>query len=192
MQHSTLYELCEEKDISIRRFVEQGGLIRFRRWLPTIFSSTWDDIKNKILCQFPLNNDTQDCITWGWSANIKFTVKSIYDHLTKDDSGEPNSRIWKAKIPYKIKIFLWLLTRGATLTKDNMVKRKWTGDPTCRFCESAETAEHLFFQCPTAKVVWGIVACCLRVTNILNSLINTGIGSKASFQRENNVILLAW
>lgn len=51
-----------------------------------------------------------------------------------------------------------------------MVRRKWVGDPTCRFCEAAGTADHLFFQCPTAKVVWGIVAVSLGVTNIPNNI----------------------
>lgn len=50
---------------------------------------------------------------------------------------------------------MWLLQTGATLTKDNMLKRKWQGDPTCRFCMATETVDHLFFQCPTAKVVLG-------------------------------------
>jgi hypothetical protein len=31
--------------------------------------------------------------------------------------------LWKIKIPLKVKIFLWFLFRGVTLTKDNLVKR---------------------------------------------------------------------
>lgn len=58
------------------------------------------------------------------------------------------------------------MDRGATLTKDNMLKRNWNGDPKCRFCDSLETTEHLFFQCPTARVVWGITAQCLGASTI--------------------------
>jgi hypothetical protein len=32
---------------------------------------------------------------------------------------------WKAKIPLKIKIFLWYLWKGVILTKDNLAKRHW-------------------------------------------------------------------
>uniref|UniRef100_K3XUC1 Reverse transcriptase zinc-binding domain-containing protein n=1 Tax=Setaria italica TaxID=4555 RepID=K3XUC1_SETIT len=31
----------------------------------------------------------------------------------------------------------------AILTKDNMLKRKWQGDPSCNFCDQEETADHL-------------------------------------------------
>jgi hypothetical protein len=42
--------------------------------------------------------------------NGKFSVKSIYDLLTSTDCGDSFTRIWKAKVPYKNKIFLWLRT----------------------------------------------------------------------------------
>ena len=31
--------------------------------------------------------------------------------------------LWKLKLPLKIKIFLWHLGRGVTLTKDNLIKK---------------------------------------------------------------------
>jgi hypothetical protein len=31
--------------------------------------------------------------------------------------------IWKAKIPLKIKIFIWMVAQKAILTKDNMIIR---------------------------------------------------------------------
>jgi hypothetical protein len=54
---------------------------------------------------------------------------------------ECNSSIygWKSKIPYKIKIFTWLLENNAILTRDNMVKTKWAGKSTCVFCDQLET-----------------------------------------------------
>jgi len=58
------------------------------------------------------------------------------------------------------------MLNNAVLTKDNMVKRKWTGDPTCYFCDKAENLSHLFFQCSNAKAVWAIVAKCIGADNI--------------------------
>nr|CAE04079.2 OSJNBb0032D24.9 [Oryza sativa Japonica Group] len=55
--------------------------------------------------------------------------------------------IWNLSIPLKIKIFLWYLWRGITLTKDNLAKRKWKGSIKCCFCNSNETIQHLFFDC---------------------------------------------
>jgi hypothetical protein len=65
-------------------------------------------------------------------------------------------------VPEKIKIFMWLIEQNTILTKDNMVKRRWPGDPGCYFCGYPESSDHLFFSCPMAKVVWGVVAICFQ------------------------------
>lgn len=153
-----------EKNITLLEFINKGGNLRFRRWLPAIIHEQWEVMRRTVLNQHC--TDETDKISWKWTKNNKFSVKSTYEHLTKEDVGDPHSKIWKAKAPYKVKIFLWLLERGATLTKDNMIKRNWVGDPTCRFCSNVETTDHLFFQCPTAKVVWAGVAQCIGATNI--------------------------
>lgn len=46
----------------------------------------------------------------------------------KRDKTEGKHLFWKAKLPLKIKIFLWYLKWGVILTKDNLVKRRWKGD----------------------------------------------------------------
>ena len=97
----------------------------------------------------------------------KFSVKSVYNALTKSSSRAYQKRIWKGKIPKKNQIFLWLMTNNAILTRDNSKKRKWQGDPNCVFfCDREEIISHLFFQCPVAKVIWGIVAKCFATHNI--------------------------
>jgi hypothetical protein len=45
--------------------------------------------------------------------NGKFSVKSLYDQLAGDEKTYSFPRISKAKIPYKIKIFLWLVENNA-------------------------------------------------------------------------------
>jgi hypothetical protein len=40
------------------------------------------------------------------------------------------------------------------LTRDNLSKRQKVDDPSCLFCEDVETAQHLFFGCCVAKVIW--------------------------------------
>jgi hypothetical protein len=95
-----------------------------------------------------------------------FTTKSVYNHLTSDEKGNNYKHIWKSRIPYKIKIFTWLMENNAILTKDNMIKRKWTGDSTCMFCNQVESLEHLFFQCTVAKCVWGTVGVYLGTGSI--------------------------
>ena len=48
---------------------------------------------------------------WMMSANRKFSVKSLYPHLTKTDVGFPQKFLWKTKVPAKIKFCLWLLNK---------------------------------------------------------------------------------
>jgi hypothetical protein len=112
----------------------------------------------------------EDRVFWKFGALGRFTVKSVYNALTIDDSGPYHKNIWKAKIPAKIKIFLWLLMNNAILTRDNILKRKGKVSPTCHFCNLDETISHLFFQCTTAKVVWTIVAKCFGADNVPRSI----------------------
>ena len=84
-------------------------------------------------------------------------MKSVYNHMIGGGEIDSFSHIWESKLPYKIKIFTWLLEKGVILTKDNMIRRKWLGgDPSCKFCEQPESIDHLFFQCPVAQCVWAI------------------------------------
>jgi len=163
-----LYELSEVKNISVGEFIRKNGLITFRRWLLTILQEQWEVLKQHALAT-PLSQN-QDKVSWKWSQKGIFSVKSTYDRLTSNDNGDSFSRIWKAKLPYKIKIFLWLIEQGAILTKDNMVRRRWPGNPSCCFCDNLESINHLFFSCPTAKVIWSIVAKSIGATNVPNSV----------------------
>lgn len=142
--YSTLYELYKDKDITVQKFVEMNMQAGFRRRLPEILALQWADLKMDVFRHH--RSDNPDKISWAWTRSGQFSVKSVYEHLTRDDSGNPYTRIWKAKIPYKIKIFLWLIEKGAILTKDNMLKRNWMGDTSCRFCDATETVDHLLFQ----------------------------------------------
>lgn len=90
----------------------------------------------------------------------------MYERLSHSENGKNYKYIWKAKLPYKITIFFWLLELNAVLTKEDMIKKNWVGDPSCYFCSEVETTDHLFFLCPITKVVWGIVAQCLGARKV--------------------------
>jgi hypothetical protein len=44
-----------------------------------------------------------------------------------------NNRLWKLKLPLRIKVFGWYLRKGVILTKDNIIKQYWNGSTTCVF-----------------------------------------------------------
>lgn len=117
-----------------------GTQVTFRRWL-------FDELRvwcNNILHDTTtfLLSDNDDTVIWNIGNKGRFMVKSVYD------------------------AFLWLLANDAILTRDNLRKRKWQGDPSCVFCDSLETVSHLFFQCPVAKIIWVVVAKCFGASNV--------------------------
>lgn len=67
-------------------------------------------------------------------------------------------------------MFLCLLENQAILTKDNMIKRKWKGEPECYFCSHPETQTHLMFECSGMRVVWSVVALCFNFNTRPRSL----------------------
>lgn len=85
-------------------------------------------------------------------------MKTIYEHLFSGETDNPNKKLWKSKIPLKIKIFLWLIRQNAILTKDNPIKRNWVGDKRCYFCNEDENIEHLFFRCLVSKYIWSLIS----------------------------------
>jgi hypothetical protein len=82
----------------------------------------------------------------------------VYKDLSKASIDRSFKHLWKAKIPLKIKVWLWLIWHNAIATKDTMAERGWIGNLFCQFCDKKETILHLFFSCPAAKYVWSCVA----------------------------------
>jgi hypothetical protein len=107
--------------------------------------------------QVRLSQD-KDTPRWKWSKNGKFTVKSVYKHLCKNGMDRSFKHLWKSKIPLKIKVWLWLIWHNAIATRDNLLKRNWTGDSLCQFCSEQKSISHLFFGCAVVKFVWSTVA----------------------------------
>jgi hypothetical protein len=66
----------------------------------------WSDL-TKLLEPVRMS-DIEDKIVWGLTKNVMFLTKSLYNFLT---SGGVNCRmakkIWRCRLPLKIRIFLW-------------------------------------------------------------------------------------
>jgi hypothetical protein len=51
-------------------------------------------------------NNGKDIAVWKWTKSKKFTVKSVYEFLIRDDDGNPYNRVWRATVPKEKKI-MW-------------------------------------------------------------------------------------
>ena len=92
-----------------------------------------------------------------------FSTQSMYRFLS--DRGVLNGRmqrLWKSKLPMKIKVFLWLAFQDRLPTGIVLKRRNWKGDDRCVVCKVIETSDHIFCHCPLAKFVW---ACALEALN---------------------------
>ena len=92
---------------------------------------------------------------------------------------------------------MWFLKRKVLLTKDNLAKRKWEGSKKCCFCDQDETIQHLFIECPLAKMVWRIVHMAFNIyppKNITNLFGNwlRGVAKKLKAQIRVGVCALLW
>jgi hypothetical protein len=151
-----LHEICTEQSKNVVEIAERGWRLNFRRWLDERAQNQWRQMRDMLAtCAL---SPQKDLVKWTWEKTRNFSVKSMYDHLCSGDVNESNNKIWKSKIPLKIKIFMWLIQQDAILTKNNLAKRNWSGDKKCYFCHGEETVEHLFFGCPVARYIWSLIA----------------------------------
>jgi hypothetical protein len=148
-----LFDLCNEQKGSVADVAGRRWRLTFRRWLDEPAQNQLRQLR-AILTTCALGDEKY--MEVGESKN--FSVKTMYAQLCRTNAEIHNKRIWKAKIPLKVKVFIWLLQQNAILTKDNLVKRNWHGDKSCRFCNLDENINHLFFDCSLAKYVWSLVA----------------------------------
>jgi hypothetical protein len=91
--YSVLYELALNKNSSVFEVKERDCVIPFRIRLQGVIHAQWYELAAKLneveLCDDP------DVVIWKWTKNKTFSVKSVYEHLTRDDRGSSYRRIWK-------------------------------------------------------------------------------------------------
>ena len=83
--------------------------------------SQWQQLVSKVV-DVQLH-DRDDRFIWSLHQNGMFTVRSMYRALTTNEV-QHHHVIWKLKIPLRIKVFMWYLLKGVTLTKDNLARRR--------------------------------------------------------------------
>ena len=146
-----LFEICVEQNCSVDRIKYLNHITSFRRRMSPEMRSQWDEMKREVLAL--KQNDLPDEVYWKFDKTGLYSTKSMYRWLEKDVAGSNFNWIWDAKLPLKIQIFLWQVGHNAILTRDNMKKRAWPGNPCCSFCNQLETTPHLLFLCPVSRVI---------------------------------------
>ena len=101
-------------------------------------------------------NTASDTFRWELLADGSFSVHSMYKGLITNVNVAWRKDIWKAKMPLKIKIFVWYLHSGVVLTNDNLLKRNWKENAKWFFVPRMRQLI-VFFHCQLAKFIWRLV-----------------------------------
>ena len=65
----------------------------------------------------------KDLLVWQNDTKGQFLVNSVYKEVNKNAGQEmewPWKITWKPKVPYRVNYFMWLLTKEAVLTNENL------------------------------------------------------------------------
>ncbi|KAL0453498.1 UNVERIFIED_CONTAM: hypothetical protein Slati_1327900 [Sesamum latifolium] len=113
----------------------------------------------------------KDIIIWHFTKSGTFSVRSAYHWICNSvrkyipSSSAANSSshrigwlgIWNAKIPNKIKVFIWRLCSDFLPTGSNINRRFPFSAICCPFCQEAnESNHHAFLLCHFSRIVWGL------------------------------------
>ena len=121
--------------------IEKSGRLDFNRWLPPTLFENWMKVLEETF-SYHFENQS-DKISWRWGER-GFHYQKVFMSILQMASLEPTLLTF-GKRKYLTKPNFYVV--AAVLTRDNMVKRNWLGNPSCVFCEQLETVDHLFFQC---------------------------------------------
>jgi hypothetical protein len=163
VRYPRLFQICADPEISIERAYEgDGWRIFFRRSFGQEETTLWQQLVQDLEDVVP--SEGGDKVLWKLEASGRFSVKSLYNSLVQGPVSPLGSAIWKGRIPTKIKIFLWQMSRGRLPSNDQILKRRGPSDGLCALCGLPENVNHIFFRCVLAQFVWAGVRDMLGVT----------------------------
>jgi zinc-binding in reverse transcriptase len=125
-----LFSITVKPNITVHDALITGTLcLDFKRQLVGDYLVNWNQLVQHVgsFTIYPLDSDIN---RWRrHSSSIFFSVHSFYQWL--DFGGVINSDydvVGNSKIPFKIRIFMWLVRKQNILTKDQLIKKRWKGD----------------------------------------------------------------
>ena len=140
--------------------------------------------------------DLSDILCWNSSGDGELTSKIAYNTITGTNPKVLWANLlWNSYIPPSRSFITWRLIHNKLPTNENLRRRGCYIVSICSFCfKNAESAQHLFFNCPVASILWEWLAKgtaqTLDCTNCLNLILGrVGIGSKLVQQLLNSAII---
>jgi hypothetical protein len=124
-----LYEYCGAKNCLVSECCKGEWYMDFRRPLSSSEAAQWEMLVDKL--EDIQLNEGRDKMIWNPEKSGCYTSKSMYRCLSHQ--GVINKRmirLWKSKLPMKLKSFMWLVSQDRLQTKLNLKRRNWRGKRT--------------------------------------------------------------
>ncbi|KAL6544208.1 hypothetical protein OROGR_010705 [Orobanche gracilis] len=104
----------------------------------------------------PEHSRGRDTLRWQATHDGRYTASSAYNLMIGDNTATgPWKRIWRCKVPEKVRFFLWLIAKGALPTNAKIFNNHLSNSAACSRCHAEiEDANHLFRGCPMARDLW--------------------------------------
>jgi hypothetical protein len=186
-KYPSLYNIARRKSASVAQVLSTTPLnVSFRRALVGENWNKWLQLVGSIL-NVHLNEHKDSFV---WTCSKKFSVKNLYNDVLMRTGTPFKCQTWKAKIPLKIKFFLWYLRKGVILNKDNLAKRQWKGCTCCCFCSKNETVHHLFFDGPMARLMWSAISIMFGIKQPANTSHLFGPWLRSFSHKQRNLVLV--
>lgn len=104
----------------------------------------------------PIMGTGPDVIMWKWSSAGLFSSAETYrNNFSWPTVNWDARKIWKASVPQRVRMFIWLLLRDSLLTNEVRAKRVMCTNPFYDLCGNVvESALHATRDCAGARLVW--------------------------------------
>jgi hypothetical protein len=166
-----LYRMVSEPNCCVSDCWDDGEwTMDFKRALSIHEFNNW--LLLKVLLQpITLYPESNDSVTWALERKGHFSTRSLYRFLTDRGFSSKVARfIWRARMPLKIKFFLWQVFNNKLQVASSLVKRGWKGDVNCCLCGKIESANHILFHCHLTKLIWGMIRDIFHLDSCSSSL----------------------
>lgn len=122
-----IYSICRDSMCLVSDCWRQGQwIVELRRNVGPYQIEEWNNL-NTLLDGVVLNNDN-DFVKWAFESSGKYTTKSLYRNVSfRGVIAVMRQKLWKNRLPMKIKVFLWLATQDRIQTGVQLKKKQWNG-----------------------------------------------------------------
>lgn len=162
-KETTFTPICINRDLidrKVSKFIDPNGEWNLGNSMEGVLL---DDCE--IIRRISINLNIEDKIIWHYDRTGKYTVKSGYKLFMKSRIEEVSSsnnimsniwrKIWKLKIPSKIKHFCWKIINEMLPTRLNLYNRGLNIPMEYPICKNnIESSDHILFCCPRAEGIW--------------------------------------